>query len=312
MGFRDYNPGLNRFTTRDMYNGALADMRLGSDPWNTNRYAFAGGNPVTGVELDGHIFDSQPTGGLMPHCVSYCGSYEERQATFETDDGDFGDWLGGVANSFSEAAADSTPLLKVLPGEHPARMLSDGANEALDADTSTGAYGRGHGAGDAAQVLALFLGLPGGLPGAAAKAPRAIDQTIAATKAARVPSGAHYSVAFEMKLDSAALGRSRSVHFNRANAALDEAIQSDAQFAQLMERLIPGVGQAVSRTGGRTTPKGWVWHHVASSQSGGQTGFMRLVPDTQHAPGSTWWGTLHPGGIGGYSEWAIPLGAPRN
>jgi RHS repeat-associated protein len=28
MGFRDYNPGLNQFLTRDMYNGALADMGL--------------------------------------------------------------------------------------------------------------------------------------------------------------------------------------------------------------------------------------------------------------------------------------------
>jgi RHS repeat-associated protein len=54
MGFRDYSPGLNRFMTRDMYNGALADMNLGSDPFTGNRYAFAGGNPVTGVEADGH------------------------------------------------------------------------------------------------------------------------------------------------------------------------------------------------------------------------------------------------------------------
>ena len=54
MGFRDYSPGLNRFLTRDMYNGALADLRLGTDPWSTNRYAFAGGNPVTGIEVDGH------------------------------------------------------------------------------------------------------------------------------------------------------------------------------------------------------------------------------------------------------------------
>jgi hypothetical protein len=37
-----------------MYNAALADIRLGTDPWNTNRYAFAGGNPITGIELDGH------------------------------------------------------------------------------------------------------------------------------------------------------------------------------------------------------------------------------------------------------------------
>ncbi|WP_336605870.1 DNRLRE domain-containing protein [Streptomyces sp. BA2] len=54
MGFRDYSPGLNRFTTRDMYNGALADMGLGVDPLTSNRYAFAGGNPVGFAELDGH------------------------------------------------------------------------------------------------------------------------------------------------------------------------------------------------------------------------------------------------------------------
>jgi RHS repeat-associated protein len=57
MGFRDYDPGLNRFTTRDMYNGALADMHLGTDPYTGNRYAFAGGNPTSNVELDGHFFD---------------------------------------------------------------------------------------------------------------------------------------------------------------------------------------------------------------------------------------------------------------
>ncbi|MFG2334775.1 DNA/RNA non-specific endonuclease, partial [Streptomyces sp. NPDC048604] len=56
MGFRDYNPGLNRFTSRDMYNGALADMGLGSDPYTGNRYAFTGGNPTSFVEMDGHCF----------------------------------------------------------------------------------------------------------------------------------------------------------------------------------------------------------------------------------------------------------------
>jgi len=55
MGFRNYDPGLNRFTTRDMYNGALADMGLGSDPFTGNRYAFTGGNPISNVEVDGHF-----------------------------------------------------------------------------------------------------------------------------------------------------------------------------------------------------------------------------------------------------------------
>jgi RHS repeat-associated protein len=54
MGFRTYDPGLNRFTSRDMYNGALADMNLATDPLTGNRYAFGGGNPTSNVELDGH------------------------------------------------------------------------------------------------------------------------------------------------------------------------------------------------------------------------------------------------------------------
>ena len=56
MGFRTYDPGLNRFLTRDMYGGALADMGLTTDPYTGNRYAFAGGNPVSFVEIDGHLF----------------------------------------------------------------------------------------------------------------------------------------------------------------------------------------------------------------------------------------------------------------
>jgi RHS repeat-associated protein len=56
MGFRDYSPGLNRFLTRDMYNGALDDLNLALDPWTGNRYAFVGGNPVSGIEIDGHDF----------------------------------------------------------------------------------------------------------------------------------------------------------------------------------------------------------------------------------------------------------------
>ncbi|GAA0976674.1 hypothetical protein GCM10009555_036570 [Acrocarpospora macrocephala] len=47
MGFRNYNPSLNRFLTLDSYNGALADLSLGTDPWTANRYAFTGGNPIT-------------------------------------------------------------------------------------------------------------------------------------------------------------------------------------------------------------------------------------------------------------------------
>ena len=55
MGFRNYDPGLNRFVTRDMYNGALDDLNLTTDPFTSNRYAFGGGNPLSSIEIDGHL-----------------------------------------------------------------------------------------------------------------------------------------------------------------------------------------------------------------------------------------------------------------
>lgn len=53
-GFRDYNPSINRYLTRDFYNSALSDLALGTDPWGTNRYAYAGGNPIGMIDMDGH------------------------------------------------------------------------------------------------------------------------------------------------------------------------------------------------------------------------------------------------------------------
>jgi RHS repeat-associated protein len=72
MGFRDFSPGLNRYLTRDSYNGALADLNLGLDPFTNSRYAFAGGNPITGIELDGHMLIAEGGGGST--CADEAGS----------------------------------------------------------------------------------------------------------------------------------------------------------------------------------------------------------------------------------------------
>jgi hypothetical protein len=123
-----------------------------------------------------------------------------------------------------------------------------------------------------------------------------------------------YSTLFEMELRPVDLGRSRSVHFNRANGALDNALRSDREMLTMFESEVPGIGASVSRTGGRQTPQDWTWEHASTSTANGRSGVMRLVPTEQHTPGSQWWRILHPdtGARGGYSEWAIPAGAPRN
>ncbi|MEV0353264.1 DddA-like double-stranded DNA deaminase toxin [Nonomuraea sp. NPDC050680] len=69
MGFRNYNPGLNRFLNLDSYNGALDDLSLGLDPWTSNRYAFTGGNPINNIELDGHIVDGCGDGSGRMECA---------------------------------------------------------------------------------------------------------------------------------------------------------------------------------------------------------------------------------------------------
>jgi RHS repeat-associated protein len=123
-----------------------------------------------------------------------------------------------------------------------------------------------------------------------------------------------YTVLFEVQLDAKDFGRSRDVHFNRSNAALARAMEADPALRAKMEAQIPGVSAAVSRTGGREDPPGFTWHHATTAQGGGKPGVMQLVPTAEHTPGSPQWRALHPdpGASGGYSEWAIPAGAPKN
>ncbi|NUP07717.1 MAG: toxin [Polyangiaceae bacterium] len=122
-----------------------------------------------------------------------------------------------------------------------------------------------------------------------------------------------YSVAISVKLDKADWGTSRDVHFNRANAALHAAMQ-DPVLGPVLEELIPGAADATSSVGGRATPPGWIWQHATIEQGHDEAGWLHLVPDWQHTPGSAFWKVLHPlkYGGGGYSEWAIPAGAKRN
>ncbi|WP_186315737.1 DNRLRE domain-containing protein [Catellatospora sichuanensis] len=67
MGFRDYSPAIGRFLSRDVYNGALADLNLAASPFTGNRYAFGAGNPISNVELDGHIPDDCVRGDISCH-----------------------------------------------------------------------------------------------------------------------------------------------------------------------------------------------------------------------------------------------------
>ncbi|WP_158074084.1 golvesin C-terminal-like domain-containing protein [Micromonospora sp. CB01531] len=91
MGFRDYSPGLNRFLSRDTYNGALADMNLGLNPFTGNRYAFGGGNPISMIEHDGHIPCEGAyscSGDSSPAAQQYTGRTEDGRPYPDTSKGE--------------------------------------------------------------------------------------------------------------------------------------------------------------------------------------------------------------------------------
>jgi RHS repeat-associated protein len=54
MGARRFGPDIGSFLQQDQFEGALDDLGLTLDPLSQNRYALAGGNPVSYVEWDGH------------------------------------------------------------------------------------------------------------------------------------------------------------------------------------------------------------------------------------------------------------------
>ena len=55
MGARQFGPGLAQFLQEDRYDDALADLSLATDPLTANRFSLAGGNPISFVEVDGHV-----------------------------------------------------------------------------------------------------------------------------------------------------------------------------------------------------------------------------------------------------------------
>lgn len=111
MGFRNYDPGINQFTSRDSYNGALADLQLGTDPWNTNRYAFTGGNPITRVEMDGHLAAAvEGSGGCRGNCSELSRDYSKVPKNDVPVDSAESRFLGAVMETTVANVADAATL----------------------------------------------------------------------------------------------------------------------------------------------------------------------------------------------------------
>ena len=128
------------FTSRDMYNGALADLGLGSDPYTSNRYAFTAGNPINRVETDGHIWEGWST----PQRFSYSGSdggylkdlyYEEGSSSSKTVRGS-NQSVGNPIKTIAHEIESAIPGLLAAVGDAALvgiERWADGVNRKLQA-----------------------------------------------------------------------------------------------------------------------------------------------------------------------------------
>ncbi|WP_437312750.1 HNH endonuclease [Sorangium sp. So ce385] len=80
------------------------------------------------------------------------------------------------------------------------------------------------------------------------------------------------------------------LHTTRAAARPFQLRSLDSTLERTAKRTATGVAP-------RTRPAGWTWHHEL------EPGVMRLVPRSQHTPGSPHWNALHPNGRGSWFIW---------
>ncbi|MBB2923822.1 DUF6531 domain-containing protein [Cellulomonas cellasea] len=115
--------------------------------------------------------------------------------------------------------------------------------------------------------------------------------------------GNAYSVAYETRLSRGSYpGKTRGDHFRESNENLLAAMNGDADFDAMMERIIPGIRNQIQGPRGGVSSEspsalGWTWHHHADP------GRMQLVPMGQHSAGGRFRDLFHPGRRGGFKIW---------
>ncbi len=136
-------------------------------------------------------------------------------------------------------------------------------------------------------------------------------------EAARDPSPRWYNSYFNVSLAQNDFGKKHEEHYKICNQFLLEQLKKDeifgVQFCPDISNadLIAFISENAQNNKHSPSPH-FIWEHCPSTTADGVLGVMRLIPKSQHTPGSAYWKLIHPEhkNAGGYHEWAIPAGAP--
>ena len=107
MGARRYGMDTGRFLQEDMLQSSLGDLGLSTDPLSQNRYALAGGNPVSNVEIDGHMTAAAGDGGATTAGGTSTESSGESSTSEDSTDDEESDDEGLSIGSFGAEAEDA-------------------------------------------------------------------------------------------------------------------------------------------------------------------------------------------------------------
>jgi hypothetical protein len=105
-----------------MYKGALANLGLSVDPLTQNRYALAGGNPISYMEIDGHLAILDDIGDAIKDGVN------KASETIKDGLNRAGDWLDKTTDQASKSTRD---WLNSDIGKR-VREVSKNASETID------------------------------------------------------------------------------------------------------------------------------------------------------------------------------------
>jgi RHS repeat-associated protein len=140
MGARRYGPDTTRFLQEDIFHHALGDLGLTLDPLSQNRYALAGGNPISYVEIDGHMVIADGGGGgtTTPNTSSTQETQQQDDeksvwARVNTLLGRVATAVGVVEKSFSDRKARQALIQQV-------RKVGDDVDDLMDEMRATAKY----------------------------------------------------------------------------------------------------------------------------------------------------------------------------
>ncbi len=175
MGARRFGLDTGRFLQEDMFMSSLGDLGLSMDPLSQNRYALAGGNPVSNIETDGHMFAADGGGGSTSSGGNSTTSTSSSTTSSSSDDEDESDddkpWYEDAWDATSDFVSDH----KADIGGVAAGI---GAGGACVAASSLTAF-----------TTAVACGAVGGAAGSAAHAALDDDDESAGEFAAEVAGG---------------------------------------------------------------------------------------------------------------------------